>query len=302
MQEAFLKKTFVPPKVLLLGKSSSLMHAITLPDELHLDATQSVQLFDYKSSKELAKQQIILNHNTFSFLIEGTKEVIFDHSTLSIDNSQFILMKAGHCLMTERLSPIDNYRSMLLFFTNETLLQFTRKIDLNKSETKEYKSVYSFMHDEFIGRFVDSLVDIATFSKSVQNKLLEVKFEEIMWYLIERYGSHFLYSLIARSSDDTQRFIQTIESNLFNKLTLKELAFLNGMSISTFKRVFEKNYGESPSKWFQNKRLEHAHYLLNQQEKTSSEIYFEVGYENLSSFIQAYKLKYGITPKQHHKK
>jgi AraC-like DNA-binding protein len=39
--------------------------------------------------------------------------------------------------------------------------------------------------------------------------------------------------------------------------------------------------------------------LLNQKHKKSSEIYFEVGYENLSSFIQAYKSKYNKTPKQH---
>ena len=73
------------------------------------------------------------------------------------------------------------------------------------------------------------------------------------------------------------------------------------MSVSTFKRKFEKHYTESPVKWFQNKRLEYAHHLLYKQQKSSSEIYLEVGYENLSSFIQAYKSKYGVTPKQHHK-
>ncbi|MEL6484724.1 MAG: AraC family transcriptional regulator, partial [Bacteroidota bacterium] len=105
--------------------------------------------------------------------------------------------------------------------------------------------------------------------------------------------------LSANSSDTVQKFIRTIESNALNKLTLKELAFLCNMSISTFKREFEKHYAESPIKWFQNKRLEHANYLLNQERKSPSAIYFEVGYENLSSFIQAYKAKYGITPKQH---
>lgn len=73
------------------------------------------------------------------------------------------------------------------------------------------------------------------------------------------------------------------------------------MSISTFKREFEKHYATSPIKWFQNKRLEHAHYLMNKEQKSSSDIYLEIGYENLSSFIKAYKSKYGMTPKQHHK-
>lgn len=277
------------------------MKIITLPDELNLENSQSVQVFDYRSSQEIAKQQIILNQNTFSFLTEGTKEVVFDNSALSIDNSKFLIMRSGHCLMTEKLSNIRNYRSVLLFFTSETLLKFIRKIELNKAESTEYKSVYSFGYDEFIQRFVNSLLDISKLSKDIQKKLLEVKFEEIMLYLTEIYGTKFLYSLIANSNDITQKFIRTIESNLLSKLTLKELAFLCGMSVSTFKREFEKHYSESPIKWFQNKRLEQAHYLLNQEQKSSSEIYFEVGYENLSSFIQAYKSKYGITPKQHHK-
>lgn len=208
-------------------------------------------------------------------------------------------MKSGHCLMTEKLSDIRNYRSVLLFFTSEILLKLIRKTELNKIEPTKYKSVYSFGYDEFTQRFVNSLLDISKLSRDTQRKLLEVKLEEIMLYLVEIYGTEFLYSLTLHSDDTTQKFTRTVESNQLSRLTLKELAFLCNMSVSTFKREFEKHYSESPIKWFQNKRLEHAHYLLNQEQKISSEIYFEAGYKNLSSFIQAYKSKYGITPKQH---
>lgn len=276
------------------------MKIITLPDELKLENSFAVQVFDYRSSQEIAKQQIILNQNAFSFLLEGHKEVVSDNSILSIDNSRFLVMKSGHCLMTEKLSELKNYRSMLLFFSNEILMKFLRKEGLSKKGSIECKSVYSFKYDEFIQRFVISLSDISMLSKDARKKLFEIKFEEIMLYLTEIYGTEFLYSLTKNNNDTTQRFIQTVENNQLSKLTLKELAFLCNMSISTFKRKFEKHYAASPVKWFQNKRLEHAHYLLKKEEKSSSEIYFEIGYENLSSFIQAYKLKYGMTPKQHH--
>lgn len=89
------------------------MNIITLPDELNIDISSPVQVFDYTSSQEVSRQQIILNQNAFSFLIDGSKEVVFDNSSLSIDNSKFILMRSGHCLMTERLSDLKNYRSIL---------------------------------------------------------------------------------------------------------------------------------------------------------------------------------------------
>ncbi|MDQ1161760.1 AraC-like DNA-binding protein [Chryseobacterium sp. SORGH_AS 447] len=277
------------------------MKIITLPDELNFENAPAVQVFDYQSSQEISRQQIILNQNAFSFLLEGHKEVVFNNSILSIDNSRFLVMKSGHCLMTEKLSEIKNYRSILLFFTNEILLKFIRKTVLKRNISSVCKSVHSFKYDEFIKRFVLSLSDISVLSKNVQTNMLYIKFEEIMLYLTEIYGTGFLYSLLKNSDDATQRFRRTVESNQLSKLTLKELAFLCNMSISTFKREFEKHYATSPIKWFQNKRLEHAHYLMNKEQKSSSDIYLEIGYENLSSFIKAYKSKYGMTPKQHHK-
>ena len=190
------------------------MKTVKLPDELNIDKSEFVKVFDYNSSLEITKQQIILNQNTFSFLTDGTKEVFFDNSALSIDNSNFLLMKAGHCLMTEKLSDIKNYRSVLLFFTNETLLKIIRKAELNKTKPTENKSVYSFEYDEFIKRFVNSLLDITKLSKNIQEKLLDIKLEEIILYLTEIYGANFLHSLLTNTNDTNQKIIQTVESNL----------------------------------------------------------------------------------------
>lgn len=274
------------------------MNILTLPNDLNLDATQSIQLFDYCSAQEVTRQQIILHQNTFSFLLEGTKEVIFEDSLQSIDATKFLLMKAGHCLMTEKLSKSENYRSVLLFFTNEAIHQFIQKYEVAQSKRNDYPSMYAFAYDDFIRRFVHSLLDIATLSSEVQQRLLTVKLDEILWYLVELYGMEMLYSLVYTTDDSAQKFTRMIESNTLRKWTLEELAFLCNMSVSTFKRTFKKHYSESPMRWFQHKRLEQAHHLLTVEKKMASEIYQEVGYESLSSFIQAYKVKYGHTPKQ----
>ena len=275
------------------------MKTITLPDELNLSSSKSIMVYDYESSTEISKQQILLNKNTFSFLQEGTKEVFFDNSTYAIDNSQFLLMNSGHCLMTEKLSSDSkHYRSILFFFTNEDIFQFIRKFKLETSNPKTLYSTYSFNYDSFIKRFVDSLLDISKLSKSIQENILSVKFEEIMLYLMDIKGLDFIYSLIDNSDNQNQKFVQTIERNRLNKLTIKELSFLSNMSVSTFKREFEKNFHSSPSRWFQDKRLEHSAFLLKNESKRPSDIFEEIGYENLSNFIQAFKIKFGVTPKQ----
>ena len=276
------------------------MKTITLPDELNLNHSLSIGVYNYESHQEISKQQILLNKNTFSFLQEGTKEVFFDNSSYSINNDQFLLMKSGHCLMTEKLSNVaEYYRSVLFFFSNEDVLKFIRKFELSPSDSDTFYSTYSFNYDSFIKRFVDSLLDISKLSKSIQKNILDAKFNEIMLYLIEFKGVNFLYSLISNSDNQNQKFLQIIESNKLNKLTIKELSFLSNMSVSTFKREFEKYFHSSPSKWFQEKRLEHAAFLLKNKSKRPSDIFEDIGYETLSNFIQAFKVKFGVTPKQY---
>ena len=122
-----------------------------------------------------------------------------------------------------------------------------------------------------------------------------------MLYLLAIKGVNFLYSLISDSDNSKQKFIQIVENNKVNKLSIKELSFLANMSTSSFKRTFKKHFQSSPGKWFQEKRLEHAAFLLKNKLKRPSDIYQEIGYENLSNFTQAFKIKFGVTPKKYQK-
>ncbi|MDB4203936.1 AraC family transcriptional regulator [Polaribacter sp.] len=122
-----------------------------------------------------------------------------------------------------------------------------------------------------------------------------------MLYLVEIKGVNFLYSLINDSDNSFQSFIETVDYNILNKLSIKELSFLANMSASSFKRAFKKHFQSSPGRWFQEKRLEHAAFLLRQKSKRPTDIYEEIGYKNLSNFIKAFKTKFGVTPREYQK-
>nr|WP_321245507.1 AraC family transcriptional regulator [uncultured Psychroserpens sp.] len=276
------------------------MEVINLPDDLNLKTSSSLKVFDYHTSKECFKQMVSLQQNTFSFLIEGRKEVFSDKTSVSIENSSFLLMKKGHCLMTEKLpNTAHNYRSLLLFFSNESLIEFIQKHKIQNSEHYNQKSIHSFTYDGFLKTFVTGLIDISKLNPEIQTRLLDVKFEELMIYLQETKGSDFIFSLISNVDSQLQSFIDIVDTNKLNKLTVKELAFLSNMSVSKFKREFEKHFHSSPSKWFQDKRLEHSAFLLKTKSQRPSDIFEDIGYENLSNFIQAFKTKFGVTPKQY---
>ena len=276
------------------------MTTLNLPSDLSNENLEQLYLYHYYSKKECIKQQINLTQNVFSFLIDGQKEVFTNNNSLVLENSNFLLMKSGHCLMTEKLSNANNdYQSMLFFFSNENILQFIQKFDIKLCQNTIPQSAYAFQYDKFVKNYVDSLIDISKFKSNLQKKMIQIKFEEIMIYLLENNGTDFINSMINQHDRSIQNFLNIIEHNKLKKMSLNELAFLSNMSLSRFKREFEKHFHESPSKWFTNKRLEHSAFILKNSLKRPSDIYEEVGYENLSNFINAFKAKFGVTPKQY---
>lgn len=276
------------------------MKFITLPEDVIAFEKTEVLAYDYNAQQESTKQHVNLSMNTFSFLMEGHKEVYSDAKSTAISNNEFLLMKAGKCLMTEKLTDTNNsYRSILFFFSNEAVLKFAKKYALTLSKSARRKTIQSIPYDRYLRTFAESLIDLNNLSSSNKNSVFQVKFEELMLYLTDKLGYSFLESLVIGVSNYDFHFQEVIENNKLNRLTLNELAFLCNMSLSTFKRTFEKHFHISPSKWFQERRLEYAAILLKNEGRRPSDIYLEIGYESLTNFIQAFKSKYGVTPKQY---
>lgn len=276
------------------------MRTFILPEDLMPTDPAEVIAYDYNAQHESTKQQVDLSMNTFSFLLEGYKEVYSDANSTAISNSEFLLMKAGKCLMTEKLTGINNsYRSVLFFFTNEAVFHFANKYAIALSKSAKRKTVQSISYDHYLRSFAISLAELINLSQSNRSRIIQIKFEELMLYLTDRLGAGFLESLVVGVNDHDYHFQEVIENNKLNKLTLNELAFLCNMSLSTFKRTFERKFQLSPSKWFQERRLEHAAFLLKNEGRRPSDIFLEIGYESLTNFIQSFKSKYGVTPKQY---
>ncbi|MBF0596472.1 helix-turn-helix transcriptional regulator [Faecalibacter rhinopitheci] len=86
--------------------------------------------------------------------------------------------------------------------------------------------------------------------------------------------------------------------NLTNPPTIKEIC--NDYSISEYllKDGFKKIYNNTVYGFILEKKLEIAKNKLEEGSLKVKDIAFEIGYENPSHFISAFKKKYGITPKQ----
>jgi AraC-like DNA-binding protein len=128
--------------------------------------------------------------------------------------------------------------------------------------------------------------------------LLAVKFEELMLYLLQKYGRKFELYLHSLIINEKSQFKKIVKNQIDSNLKLEEVAFLCHMSLSTFKRNFTKEYKVSPGKWLQDKRLQKSKNILERGDLKPSDIYLDFGYNNLSNFSTAFKNKFGFSPKE----
>jgi AraC-like DNA-binding protein len=278
------------------------MDIINLPENLFEGNHNSseLQIANYEVYKIASKNKINLNKNVISFLLDGRKDIHFSNDIISINDTQSLLISSGNFLMTE-LVGTSSYQCLLFFFSQKNISDFLLKHSPQFNQNKPTITAHYFLieKDNFIVHYINSLKHSFGLHKTISQKILELKFEEIMLYLANKYGQPFfayLNSLL--TSERELSFKKVIEKNLYTNLNIEDVAFLCNMSASTFKRKFISIYQESPGKWFQQKRLNKARELLLNNKATPSEIYMEFGYDSLSNFSTAFKNEFGYSPKQ----
>lgn len=271
-----------------------------IPEIYIKEQKQSPDLFvyDFKMTSDVVKSKVNLGMNMFSFLQVGTKQVHFAGTSIAVNKDQSLLLKKGNWLWTELLDKDAVYYCKLLFFSENKLKDFLVKHIENKPCPNEERPYFIIRNDTYITSYLNSLSTITGAPTVFMENLLSVKFEELMLYLINKYGNTFevyLHSLIAQESSV---FKKIVESKVHSNLKLEEIAFLCNMSLSTFKRHFIREYKVSPGKWLQDKRLQKAKETLELNNVKPSDIYLDFGYNNLSNFSIAFKNKFGINPSE----
>lgn len=128
--------------------------------------------------------------------------------------------------------------------------------------------------------------------------LLKLKIMELLYDVAECSKNMFRQILQLRRPVRVD-IRQVVEQYYATPVTLPELAFLSGRSLSSFKRDFQQTYNESPAQWIRNKRLELAKQMLQQTAIPVTEICYSIGFENVSHFSRIFKDHYGFPPTQY---
>jgi AraC-like DNA-binding protein len=251
------------------------MNTFYLPDDILDGVTpgpDEVVIRCYKSDRNSIKNRIILNKNMINLLVSGTKTIVYPDATAVVNAGELVVLSTGNVL------------------TSELHLLQTVASKGNK------QPFIIFKQDTFIRNFITSMQNLMKEASDLSADIRLLKIEELLLYLLHVDPERFRSIQIITKDKEQLQIKKVVESHVGQLITVDELAFLCHMSTSTFKRRFGEIYHTTPQKWLLNKKLEMAAELLCSAEESPSGVYMKVGYQNHSSFSQAFRQYFGTTP------
>ncbi|WBV61872.1 AraC family transcriptional regulator [Chryseobacterium camelliae] len=196
---------------------------------------------------------------------------------------------------TKQPPPDREFKSLSIYLNQQTLKNFSIEYNLI-SERKEYNNPLCLLNDSpELQNYMNSLLFYYDLGKLSDARLVDLKIKEGLILLLQEKPElkNILFDFNEPGKIDIEAFMN---KNFHFNVNLDRFAYLTGRSLATFKRDFEKIFGITPGKWLVQKRLQEAHYLILEKGKMASEIYLDLGFEDLSHFSFAFKKHYGESP------
>ncbi|MEO3405000.1 AraC family transcriptional regulator [Mucilaginibacter sp. CAU 1740] len=187
------------------------------------------------------------------------------------------------------------FRSISLQFDEDVLREFAKEQELRADAKMQPAPSIRLKKHPLLQNFMDSLQHSMAYFESGNRELVKLKLKEALLVLLQVHPElkNILFDFDPPGKINLKAFM---EQNFRYNLSVERLAYLTGRSISGFKRDFFKEYGSTPAKWLQEKRLTEAHYLLTDKRMRVTEVYADLGFEDLSHFSFVFKKRFGLSP------
>jgi AraC family transcriptional regulator, exoenzyme S synthesis regulatory protein ExsA len=255
--------------------------------------TPDIKLSTYDD--KLFKAETVFEFHMLVWFISGETKII------QADKSY--LFKAGDIFLIPRnhLATIINYpknglphKAVVMHLTKERLKNFYSKIEVSEKNIHEEIKIRSFEKHPLLESCLASLIPYFEM-KDLPESIATLKIIEAI--SIVREIDPTIDSVLADFEEPGKiDLLNFMERNYMFNMSLEKFGYLTGRSLSTFNRDFRKIFQTTPQRWLTQKRLELAFYHLKEKNKKPSDIFMEVGFEDLSHFSFAFKKRYGFSP------
>jgi len=256
--------------------------------------TPDIKLSTYDD--KLFKTETVFEFHMLVWFISGETKIIQADKSYIFKAGDIFLIPKNH-LATIINYPKDGlpHKAVVMHLTKERLKDFYSNIEIQGKDIREEVKIHSFEKHPLLESCLASLIPYFDMQEPFPENIAALKITEAISILraIDSNIDHVLADFEEPGKIDLVNFM---EKNYMFNMSLERFGYLTGRSLSTFNRDFRKIFQTTPQRWLTQKRLQLAHYHLTQKDKKPSDIFMEVGFEDLSHFSYAFKKQYGFAP------
>lgn len=184
---------------------------------------------------------------------------------------------------------------MMFFLKDEILNDFIKMANVIPAYPSVIVPISVLSVNERLIHFIESLKLLMKEPDRINPGLIKIKLLELLFDLSDA-DDKLLFQFLQIKRKEKRHITDIIEENLFNPVSLNDLAYLSGRSLSSFKRDFQSIYNTSPLQWIRNRRLDRAKELLANSSLSVTDVCFSTGFENVGHFSRVFKKRFGISP------
>lgn len=241
-------------------------------------------------------EQFVPEH-VFSYQVSGSLTVNDGLKSHISQPGDFRFSRRNRLAKFEKRPPEGGeFKSVSIYLDQEILREISRELDIkpDKRDASE-EAVLELKDHPLYKSFMDSLLVYLQLPEEEQVPIMDLKVKEAVQLLlrVNPEMKDILFDFTEPGKVDLEAFMN---QNYHFNVDLARFAYLTGRSLSTFKRDFEKTFDITPSRWLLKKRLQEAYFLIKEKGKLASEVYLDLGFEDLSHFSFTFKKQYGIAP------
>jgi len=250
----------------------------------------------YSCYHELSRKgENFVPKHTLSYQISGSFVLADDKENFAANPGDFNLIRKNQLVKFVKIPPENGvFESMNIYLSDENLINFSKEYHLVAENSVATKPLVPIEVNAVLQNFMASL-KVLLESDLKNQSLIDLKIKELLLILLQSQPElkNILFDFSEPFKIDLEAFMN---QNYRYNVNLDRFAYLTGRSLATFKRDFEKVFQTSPHKWILQKRLNEAHFLIKEENKSASDIFVDLGFEDLSHFSYAFKKQFGYSP------
>jgi len=243
---------------------------------------------------QISPENFIAEH-FFLYLGKGAMHGFDGHKHYTLKPGESCLVRKNHLARYNKEKEEGQFEKVIVIFDEAFLKAFMTRHNLSETTADSDDAFLRIQQSDLIPSYINSLMPYYNGAGKVDENFSNIKREELLMILL-KVNPELAEVLFDFGIPEKINLEEFMNRNYKFNVSIERFAYLTGRSLSVFKKDFEKIFHNTPSRWLVKKRLEEAYFQIDKEGKKASDIYLDLGFEDLSHFSFAFKKKFGVAP------